>query len=105
MATNAISEYQSSVKMATLKRTVHDEAYEEAVEAFVYTTGTRHLDWDLAYLGAHLADQIAEWRADMQAIRPPSEERPIRSPFPIIKPPIVLPPPSEVLLKQVIECN
>ena len=41
-ATNTISEYQSSVEMAALKQTVHDEAY---------TTVTMHPNWDLAYLG------------------------------------------------------
>ena len=54
-AVNAVSEYQSSAEMAALKQTIHDEAYEEVVESFVYTTVTQHLDWDLAYLGDHLA--------------------------------------------------
>ena len=51
--------------MATLKQTIHDEAYEEVVEAFAYTTATRHLDWDLACLGAHLSDQIPEFFAEL----------------------------------------
>ena len=42
--------------MAILKQNIHDEAYKEVAEAFAYTTTIRHLDWDLAYLGAHLAD-------------------------------------------------
>ena len=55
-AANAISEHQSSVEMAALKQTVHDEAYEEAAEAFTCTTATTHLDWDLVYLEEHLVD-------------------------------------------------
>ena len=41
---NAVFEYQSSAEMAALKQTIHDEAYEEAAEAFAYTTATRHPD-------------------------------------------------------------
>ena len=47
--------------MAALKQTVYEEAYEEFAKAFAYTTVMKHLDWDLAYLGEHLVDQIAEW--------------------------------------------
>ena len=43
-ATNAFSEYQSLVDMLALKQTIHDEAYKEATEAFVYTIMTTHLD-------------------------------------------------------------
>ena len=51
--------------MVALKQTIHDEAYEEAAEDFVYTTVTQHSGWDLAYLGAHLAGHIMEWRAKL----------------------------------------
>ena len=64
IAMKAVSEYQSSDKMAVLKQTIRDEAYEEAAESFAYTTAIRHLEWDLSYLGDHLVAQIAEWRAD-----------------------------------------
>ena len=65
VAANTVSEYQSSTKMATLKQTTRDEAYEEAVESFAYTTATQHPDWDLAYLRDHLAPHIVEWRAKL----------------------------------------
>ena len=51
----AVSEYQSLAKMAELRQTICDEAFEEAAESFAYTTTTQHLDWDLSYLGDHLA--------------------------------------------------
>ena len=62
--------------MDALKQTVRDETYEEATESFAYTTTIRHLGWDLSYLGDHLAAQIAEWRAEAQVNRPPTEECP-----------------------------
>ena len=62
---NEVSEYQSSEKMVILRQTLHDEAYEEAMEAFAYTTATTHPEWDLAYLGEHLVDQIIGWRAGL----------------------------------------
>ena len=72
----AVSEYQSSAKMASLKQTIQDKTYEEAVESFAYTTAVRHPNWDLSYLGDHLAAQIAKWRAEAQVDCPPIEERP-----------------------------
>ena len=51
----AVSEYQSSAEMAALKQTIQDETYKEAVESFAYTTSIQHLNWDLSYLGDHLA--------------------------------------------------
>ena len=60
----AVSEYQSSAKMAALKQTIRDETYEEVAESFAYTTAIRHPDWDLSYLGDHLAAQIAKWRIE-----------------------------------------
>ena len=104
-AANVVFEYQSTVEMTALKQTDHDEAYKEAVEAFAYTTMTRHPDWDLAYLGAHLAYQIAEWCAELQANQHPAEERPKGPPSLAIKPRAVPPPPPEVLLEQAIEGN
>ena len=59
--------------MAALKSTVHEEAYEEVAEAFTYTTATTHPDWDLAYFGEQLADQITKWCAKLQANQPPAE--------------------------------
>ena len=67
MEANAVSEYQSSVEMAALKQTVHDGAYDEAADAFAYITVTTHLDWDLAYLGEHMVDQITKWRSKPRA--------------------------------------
>ena len=55
----AVSEYQSWAKMVALRQTIRDEAFEEATESFVYTTIVQHPDWDLSYLGDHLAAQIA----------------------------------------------
>ena len=105
-AANMVSEYQFSAEMAALKQTIHDKAYEEAAEAFVYTTTTRHLNWDLAYHGANLAYQIVEWRAELQANQPHAEECPARPPSPVAEPLAVPPPhPSEVLLEQLIESN
>ena len=69
----AVSEYQSSTDMAALKQTIQDETYEEAAESFAYTTAIRHPEWDLSYLGDHLAAQFVEWRADAQANRSPVE--------------------------------
>ena len=51
--------------MAALRQTIRDEAFEEAVESFAYTTATQHPDWDFSYLSAHLASQIAEWHAEL----------------------------------------
>ena len=45
--------------MVALKWTFHNEAYEEATEAFAYTVVVLYVDWDLRFLGDHLADQIA----------------------------------------------
>ena len=69
-------EYQLLVQMATLRQTIRDEASEEAAESFAYTTATLHPDWDLSYLGNHLAAQIAKWRSKSQADQPPVEEQP-----------------------------
>ena len=71
-----VSEYQSSAEMAALMQTIRDETYEEAVESFAYTTIIHHPDCDLSYLGDHLAAQIAEWRVEAQANRPPADWRP-----------------------------
>ena len=71
----AISEYQSSAEMATLRQTIQDEAFEEAVESFAYNIAISHPDWDLSYLGNRLVVQIAEWRAESQAGQPLIEER------------------------------
>ena len=75
-AVKVVYEYPSSVEMAALKQTIRDETYEEAAESFVYTTAIQHPDWDLSYLGDHLAAQIAEWRAEVQADRSLVEEKP-----------------------------
>ena len=64
-AAKAVSEYQSSAEMAALRQTIWDEVFEEAAESFAYTTVVEHSDWDLAYLGEHLAAQIAEWRVEL----------------------------------------
>ena len=72
-AAKAVSEYQSSAEMATLKKTIWDEAFEEAVESFAYTTTIQHPDWDLSYLGDHLAAQIAEWHAELSIEQPTTE--------------------------------
>ena len=64
---NAVSEYQSSEEMVALRKSLHDEGYEEAAEAFAYTVVTTHLDWDLTFLGEHLIDQIVVWRAKYRA--------------------------------------
>ena len=92
--------------MAALKQTIHDKAYEEGTKAFAYITATKHPNWDLAYLGGHLADQITEWHAELQANQPPTEERHAGPYFPVAKPPAVPPPPPpEVFPEQVIEGN
>ena len=65
MAINAVSEYQSSAEMAALKQTIQNEAFQEATESFTYTTVTQHPNWDLDYLGDHIAAQIGEWRAEL----------------------------------------
>ena len=100
---NAASEYQSLAEIATLKQTIHDEAYKEAAKSFPYTTVTQHPDWDLDYLGEHLAAQIAECHAKLQANQPPTEERPARPPSLAAEPQAVPPPPPEALPEQVIE--
>ena len=61
----AVSEYQSLVEMAALRQSILEEAFEEVGKSFAYTTTVRHLDWDLSYLGDHLAIQIVEWRAEL----------------------------------------
>ena len=52
--------------MAALRQTIQDEVFEEAAESFAYTTATQHPNWDLSYLGDHLAAQIMEWHAKSQ---------------------------------------
>ena len=64
-AAKAVFEYQSSTEMAVLRQTIWDKAFEEVAESFAYTTTIQYLDWDLAYLGEHLAAQIAEWRVEL----------------------------------------
>ena len=98
-----VSEYQSSAKMAALKQTIRDETYEEAVESFVYTTTIWHPDWDLSYLGDHLAAQIAEWHAEAQASHPPAEERPAAVVPPVEEIQEVPVPLPDSLPEQVIE--
>ena len=73
----AVSEYQLSAEMTALRQSIWDETFEEAVELFSYTTAVQHLDWDLSYLGDHLATQIAEWSTKLQADQLPVEERPV----------------------------
>ena len=51
--------------MAALKQNIQNEVIKESAKSFVYTTATQHLDWDLAYLGDHLAAQIMDWRAEL----------------------------------------
>ena len=48
----------------------------KAAESFAYTTAIQHLDCDLAYLGDHLAAQIAEWCAEVQVDQPSVKDRP-----------------------------
>ena len=59
---NAISEYQASEEMAALRKSLLDEGFEENAQAFRNTMASTHLDWDLAFLGEHLINQIAAWR-------------------------------------------
>ena len=63
-AMKVVSDYQSSIEMAALKQTIRDETYNEVAESFTYTTAFWHSDWDLSYLGDHLAAQIVEWRVE-----------------------------------------
>ena len=87
--------------MTTLKKTLHDKSYEEATEAFAYIMATTRLDWDLAFLGEHLIDQIIAWRVEYRATHPLVDERPAspaiaRPPSLFVKPPTIPPPPPEV---------
>ena len=54
-AAKAVSEYQSLAEMAALRQTIRDKAFKKVAESFAYTTATQHPDWDLSYLGDHLA--------------------------------------------------
>ena len=71
--------------MVVLKKTLHDEGYEEAVEVFAYTVVTTRLDWDLTFIGEHLIDQITTWRAEHRATHPLADERP--TPLATMRPP------------------
>ena len=71
-----VSEYQSSAEMATLRQTIWDEAFEEAAKSLAYTTAVQHPNWDLSYLGDHLAAQLEEWGTEPQADQLLVEERP-----------------------------
>ena len=73
----AIFEYQSSAEVAALRQTIWDEAFEEAAESFTYTTTVQHPDWDLSYLGDHLATQIVEYHAELPVEQPLAEYRPV----------------------------
>ena len=102
-AAKAVSEYHSSAEMAALRQTIQDEAFEEARESFAYTTAVHHPDWDLSYLGHHLAAQIAEWLAKLQVEQPLAEERPTVPAPPADEVQEVPPPLPEGLPEQVIE--
>ena len=75
-AAKAVSEYQSLAEMAALRQTIRDEAFEEAMESFTYTTEVQHPNWDLSYLGDHLAAQIVEWHAKLPVELPLAEDHP-----------------------------
>ena len=96
-AANVVSEYQSLEEMHALKQTLHDEGYEEAMEAFAYTATTTHLKWDQAFLSEHLVDQNAEWHAALRANQPPVDKCPTRPPSPVTEPPVIPPPPEQVI--------
>ena len=109
-AANAVSKYQSSEEMASLRKTLHDKAYEDTAKAFAYTMATTYSEWDLAFLGKHLINQITEWRTGLQAAQVPVDERPAsqasaRPPSSSAKPLVIPPPPPKVLPEQVIEGN
>ena len=99
----AVSEYQSSAEMAALKQTIRDETYKEAAESFAYTTTVQHPDWDLSYLGYHLAAQIAKWDVEAQADLPPIKEHPAVAVPPVDEIQEVLAPLPDGLPEQVIE--
>ena len=89
--------------MAALKQIIRDETYEEAAESFEDNTAIQHPDWDLSYLGDHLAAQIVEWYAEAQANRPPVDERTTAT-VPLIEEIQEVPAPlPDSLPKQVIE--
>ena len=71
----------------------------------MYTTVTQHPEWDLAYLGDHLAAQIMEWRAELQANQPPAKERLARPPYPAAEALAIPHPPSDALPEQVIDSD
>ena len=86
--------------MTALKQTLHEEGYEEATEAFVYTAVVTHLDSDMAFLGEHLVDQITAWRAEHRVAHPSADKRsasphaarpsspatdPLAIPYPLLK--------------------
>ena len=103
VAVKAVFEYQLSAEMVALKQTIQDEAYEEAVESFAYTMTIQHPNWDLSYLGDHLAAQIIKWHADTQADRSPVGELPVAA-VPAVGEVQEVPAPSpEDLPEQVIE--
>ena len=89
--------------MAALRQTIRDEAFKEAAESFAYTTAVPHPDWDLSYLGNHLATQVAEWRTELQADQLPVEERPAEAASPAGEIQEALPPFPDGLPQQVIE--
>ena len=91
--------------MAALRQTIRDEAFEEAGESFAYTTTTQHPDWDLSYLGDHLATQITEWRAELLIEQPPTEGHPAARILPVEEVQEVPAPQPNGLPEQVIEGN
>ena len=102
VAVKAVSEYQSSAQMDALRQTIRDEDFEEVADSFAYPTTTSHPDWDLSYLGNHLAVQIAEWRAESQASQPSVEGQPVAAASPareVQEAPAPLPdgPPEQVI--------
>ena len=89
--------------MPALKQTIRDEAFEEAAESFAYTTAIQHLDWDLSYLGDHLATQIAEWHAKLPIEQCPAEGHPVTPTLPIEEVQEVPTPLPDGFPKQVIK--
>ena len=96
--------------MVALKKSLCEEGFKEGAEAFTYIVATTCLDWDLAFLGEHLIDQIAAWHDKWRATHPPVDEH-LASPIAVRPPslaaePLTIPPHlPEVHPEQVVEMN
>ena len=90
-----VSEFLASEEMTKVKDSNYDPGFDMGMRAFTCTVATKHLNWDLSFLGSKLSALVDEWRDQWRAFLPQSD-KPLRTPF---GEPRVIPQPLEVHLE------